>query len=103
MENRDGAQSKTRVRKNNAKSIKPSLKVVDANFLGDYRIDIHFSDGKQRIVDFENAFGQLQDYYTQYRQPTLFQKFAIDNGNLVWGDDWDVIYSTRDLYEGKIG
>ncbi|QMW05762.1 DUF2442 domain-containing protein [Spirosoma foliorum] len=78
-------------------------KVLYANFLGDYRIDIHFSDGKQRIVDFEDAFSKLQGYYAQYRLPALFQKFTIDNGNLVWGEDWEIIYPTWDLYEGETG
>lgn len=57
----------------------------------------------QRVVDFTDAFSRLQGYYAQYRQPDRFQTFTIDNGNLVWGDDWDIIYPTRDLYEGKIG
>lgn len=68
-----------------------------------YRINVHFSDGTQRVVDFTGAFSRLQGYYAQYRQPDLFQSFTIDNGNLVWGKDWDVIYPTGDLYEGKIG
>ncbi|AQG79469.1 hypothetical protein AWR27_09140 [Spirosoma montaniterrae] len=40
--------------------------------------------------------------YAQYRQPDLFQSFKIDSGNLVWGDDWDIIYPTWDLHDGRI-
>ena len=103
MENNHGSQPKTRFREGDAKTIKPPLTVVDGDFLGDYLINIHFSDGTQRVVDFARAFSQLKGYYAQYQQPHLFQNFAIDGGNLVWGEDWDVIYPTGDLYTGKIG
>ena len=83
--------------------MKAPLTVVKADFLGDYRINVHFSDGTQRVVNFADAFSRLQGYYAQYRQPELFQTFTIASGNLVWGEDWDVIYPTWDLYEGKVG
>ncbi len=103
MENRHGTQPETHVRKSNAKSVKPPLTVAKAEFLGDYRINFLFSGSTQRLINFTTAFSRLQGYYAQYRQPDLFQTFTIDNGNLVWGEDWDVIYPSEDLYEGKIG
>ena len=83
--------------------MKAPLTVVKADFVSGYCINVHFSDGTQRVVDFADSFSLLQGYYAQYRQPELFQTFTIDGGNLVWGEDWDVIYPTRDLYEGKVG
>lgn len=101
MESRHGAPPKTRVRKGNAKNVKALLSVVKADFVGDYRVNVHFSDGTQRIIDFTDAFSRLQGYYARYYQPELFQTFTIEDGNLVWGEDWDVIYPTWDLYKGK--
>ncbi len=101
MESRDGTRPKTRVRKGNAKTIKPSLSVKKAEFIGGYQLNIYFSDGTQRLIDFTNAFNQLAGYYAQYRQPERFQRFTIENGNMVWGKDWDVIYP--DLYQGRLG
>jgi hypothetical protein len=31
-----------------------------------------------------------------------FKKFRIENGNLVWGKDWDMIFPLYDLYPGRV-
>jgi hypothetical protein len=31
----------------------------------------------------------------------LFQSFRIENGNLVWGKDWDLIFPIDGLYRGE--
>lgn len=77
--------------------------MVKAEWMKDYQVAVHFSDATQRVIDFTKAFAQLKGYYAQYRQPALFQAFTIDSGNLVWGEDWDVIFPTWDLYTGKVG
>ncbi len=31
----------------------------------------------------------------------LFRTFVIDDGNVVWGEDWDLIFPIENLYIGK--
>ena len=40
--------------------------------------------------------------YNKYKKQENFKKFKIENGNIVWGKDWDLIFPVYDLYEGKI-
>ncbi len=63
------------------------MTVVYAAYLGDYRINVYFSDGSGRVIDLAHAFSRLPGYYAQYRQPDLSKSFTIDGSNLVWGED----------------
>jgi hypothetical protein len=40
--------------------------------------------------------------YNKYKKPENFKRFKIENGNIVWGKDWDMIFPVYDLYTGKI-
>ena len=31
----------------------------------------------------------------------MFRTFKIVEGNIVWGDDWDLIFPMENLYRGK--
>lgn len=31
----------------------------------------------------------------------MFRTFKIVEGNIVWGDDWDLIFPMEKLYRGK--
>ena len=76
------------------------MKVVTAKYLNDYKIEITFDDNKRNVVDFLPA---LKKYATckKYLDITLFKKFKVDSGNIVWGDDWEMIFKIEDLYENK--
>ena len=41
-------------------------------------------------------------YLKKYQNPQNFQNFMIQNGNIVWGEDWDLIFPRDQLYEEKI-
>ena len=55
------------------------------------------------IVDFGNFFEtHSHPQYNKYKKVENFKKFKIENGNVVWGKDWDLIFPVSDLYKGKI-
>ena len=80
------------------------LAVVSATYLDGYRLLVAFSDGTSQEIDFApvlNQFGAT-DYRAAYRQPQHFRAFAIENGNLVWGEDWDLIFPVWKLHQNRL-
>ena len=60
----------------------PTLKIIDARFLGDWRVDVSFNNGERRIVDFtpllsSSAFRPLRDH-------AEFSAGRLDFGTLIW-------------------
>ena len=38
----------------------------------------------------------------KYLDPRKFSRFTIDNGNVVWGKNWDMIFPIEQLHSGVI-
>jgi hypothetical protein len=36
--------------------------------------------------------------HNSYLEPENFKQFTIEHGNVVWGKNWDMIFSIDDLY-----
>lgn len=79
------------------------ISVIDAAYKGDYRVEVSFSDSVKKVVDFGN-FLRTNDHpqYNSYKNPEQFKSFRVERGNLVWGNNWDLIFPVLDLYEGTI-
>lgn len=77
------------------------MKVIHAEYVEDFKLRIYFSNGHNRLRDMSYPFSRLSGYYSKWNSKRNFRKFKIDNGHLVWGKDWDVIYSTQSLYSGN--
>ena len=77
-----------------------NMKIVTAKYLDDYKIEIIFDDKKRNVINFLPA---LKKYATckKYFDITLFKKFKVDSGNIVWGNNWEMIFKIEDLYENK--
>lgn len=77
-----------------------NMKIVTAKYLDDYKIEIIFDDKKRNVINFLPA---LKKYATckKYLDITLFKKFKVDSGNIVWGNNWEMIFKIEDLYENK--
>ncbi len=77
--------------------------VVRAEHVENYKLEILFSNDKKKLVDF-STFLDLHSYpqYNKYKKESNFKKFKIENGNVVWGKDWDMIFPVDELYKGKI-
>ncbi len=80
-----------------------TISVIHARHVRDYRIEVEFSDGIFQVIDFQPQLERLRvPEYTKYREMEHFKSFTIENGNLVWGEDWDLIFPVDQLYDKKI-
>lgn len=85
------------------KMYRGSLVVKSADYVKDYILLVGFSDGSKKEVDFSTFLNDTPVYYFhKYRELDNFKKFKIEEGNVVWGKDWDLIFPVIQLYNGKI-
>ena len=74
-----------------------------AEYTGGLTLRLFFSDGTSRIVDFEPfILDNPHPQYNRYIEPKNFKKFTIENGNVVWGKNWDMIFPHMQLYNGIV-
>ena len=80
-----------------------TIMVTDATYIQGYRIKIAFSDNSSRVIDFEPFLKENpHPQWNKYNNINLFKKFKIENGNLVWGRNWDLIFPVYGLYTGNL-
>ena len=79
------------------------LTVVNAKYLRDLSLEVFFSDGTSRAIDF-GPYLQSHPHpqHNRYLQPRNFKRFTIDHGNLVWGKDWDLVFPVESLHDGTL-
>ena len=76
--------------------------IVSTDRIGDYKLRLRFSDGFERIVDFEPFLrNSLNPWIREYLAPEKFATFRIEDGNLIW-DDYGLCFPISDLYENSI-
>lgn len=79
------------------------LTVVSAEYLGGLSLKLTFSDGFVRVLDFSEYLSiHPHPQHDIYRNPDKFREYYIENGNVVWGKDWDLIFPIEDLYSGNL-
>ncbi len=80
------------------------LSVTAARYLDTYRLAVTFSDGTTQEIDFAPVLDQFgpTDYRAIYRQSEHFRAFTIENGNLVWGQDWDLVFPVWKLHQNRL-
>jgi hypothetical protein len=89
------SSSKSKVRKNK----QTNIKIVAAAYLRNYEIMILFSDNRMKLVDFAPAIAKYAvGDYADYAKPARFKKFIVENGNIVWGKNWDLVFPVEDVY-----
>lgn len=79
-----------------------NMHLQSAEWVADYIIRLNFADGTEQVVDFAAPFARLRGYYAQYREPEAFKQFQVDEGNLIWGENWDVIFPVHKLYSNTL-
>ena len=83
----------------------PPGSVIDierAEYVDGYRIHLVFSDGQERVIDFEPFLTRsLNPLIRKYLDLDEFKKFTISYGDLIW-NDYDLCFPIADLYEGRI-
>jgi hypothetical protein len=78
------------------------VSIDKADYKGDYMINLQFSDGIERTIDFSGFLKNAKNPMTKkYLDKELFKSFAIDYGDLIW-NDYEMCFPVWDLHEGKI-
>lgn len=79
------------------------ITVKKTKYLGDYVMRVYFSDGHEQVVDFKSFLKQsYHKSIRKYLNPKNFLDYKIKDGNINW-NDYEMIFSIDDLYNGKIG
>ena len=75
------------------------IDVINVQRLGDYRLEISFSDGTVGVRDFSEVHGQTGEMVEPLKDPSYFARVFIDDGALTWpnGYDWDSIALHADM------
>ena len=71
------------------------MQVTEAKHIEGYKIQLTFSTGKIRVIDFEKKF--IKYAPSKWLKMENFMKFKVDEGNIVWGKNWDVIFNIESL------
>jgi len=70
--------------------------------LSDYKVRLNFSDGAERVVDFEPFLSSSQNPMIRaYLDPQKFEGFRLEHGDLIW-DDYELCFPIANLYEGRL-
>lgn len=79
------------------------MRVKGAKDLGNLILLVTFSDDTEQRVDVGSFIRRHpHPQYNKYLDPKKFRRFTIENGNLVWGKNWDLIFPIEQLYSGKL-
>ena len=79
------------------------IKIIKADYVGDLSVKLSFNDETEKIInvgDFlkRNPHPQTDKYLIE----TNFKKFKIEDGNIVWGKNADLIFPVHELFESII-
>ena len=79
------------------------LTVINAEYIGDLSVKIFFNDNTSNTIDVGSFIKKHpHPQYNKYLDEKKFKKFKIDAGNVVWGNNWDLIFPIEQLYKGSI-
>jgi hypothetical protein len=77
-------------------------KVVNAEYINDYILDIQFSNGEIKRVNFGKFLKEsLHPSIKKYLDKDKFNQFTIKNGNVNW-NNYDLIFPIEDLLYQRI-
>lgn len=80
-----------------------NIYIIKAENAGDLTVMLTFSDNTVQVVnvgDFIRRHPHPQ--YNKYLDPRKFSRFSIENGNVVWGKNWDLMFPIEQLHAGVI-
>jgi hypothetical protein len=79
-----------------------AISIQKAEYLGNYRIKLIFSDNVDQIVDFGEFLSNAKNPMTRkYLDETQFANFSIKYGDLIW-NDFELCFPIWDLYTNNI-
>ena len=71
--------------------------VIDAVYIGEYRIDLKFKNGKTGIVNLAEYISN-GEIFKPLRSLENFKKFSVDYGTLTWNNG-EIDIAPETLYE----
>jgi len=76
--------------------------IEEAKYIDDYNVLLRFRDGIERVINF-GTFLKTRPHpqHNKYIKYSNFKKFHLENGNIVWGKNSDLIFDNWNLYKGK--
>ena len=79
------------------------LYITKAEDMGNLTVSLTFSDNTVQTVDIGDFIRRHpHPQYNKYLAPRKFRRFTIDNGNIVWGKNWDMIFPVEHLHAGRL-
>ena len=80
-----------------------NLQIVEANYVEAYKVALTFSNGHKSEVDIFPFLNSTQHpTMKQYLDLDKFKSFKVEEDNIVWGINWDLIFPLARLYKGKV-
>ena len=80
-----------------------TIYITKALDVGNLSVCLHFSDNTTQTVDVGDFIRRHpHPQYNKYLDPKKFSKFTIENGNIVWGKNWDLIFPIEQLHAGTL-
>jgi len=80
--------------------MKQDIYIVKAQYVDDLTVNLQFSDGVSKNVDFARFLKtQPNPQHNKYIKYSNFKKFYLKNGNIMWGKKSDMVFSIEDLYK----
>lgn len=78
------------------------ISIIEAKYIGEYKIEFSFSDGTQNTIDFSKFLQNAKNPMTRkFLDKQLFSQFSIEYGDIIW-NDYEMCFPIWDLHEGKI-
>ena len=78
------------------------IDIIEVARLADYKLKLSFSDGVERVIDFEPFLRRsCNPMIRAYLDQQKFASFRLEHGNLIW-DDYGLCFPIADLYENNI-
>ena len=79
------------------------LYITNAIAVDDLKVILTFSDNTTQVVnvgEFIRRYPHPQ--YNKYLDTRKFRRFTIENGNIIWGKNWDLMFPIEQLHSGSI-
>ncbi len=74
------------------------LSIEEAKYKGKYKINLVFSDGVEKTIDFGEFLKNAKNPMTKkYLDKKLFQSYTIEYGDLIW-NDYELCFPIWDLH-----
>ena len=78
------------------------ISIIEAKYIGEYKIEFSFSDGTQNTIDLSKFLQNAKNPMTRkFLDKQLFSQFSIEYGDIIW-NDYEMCFPIWDLHEGKI-